>query len=79
MDNLDNSWKLIHACRKRQTETVSQLLESGANVNGKDRHGFTPHEAVMNNYEEIMLMLLDKGADVDLMNKGAFTPLRWQA
>uniref|UniRef100_A0A8C3HQQ8 Uncharacterized protein n=1 Tax=Chrysemys picta bellii TaxID=8478 RepID=A0A8C3HQQ8_CHRPI len=55
---------LNYAVQNHSLETVRQLLEEGADVNSKVEGGWTPlHSAVRGDQEEIVDLLLEKGAD----------------
>ena len=52
------------ACRKGHVESVATLIRLGANVNSKEKTGFTPlAHAAKNGREEIVLKLLEAGAE----------------
>jgi cytohesin len=54
---------------------VKQHLAAGTNVNAK-RNGTTPlHSAAFNGHKEIAELLIAKGADVNVLNAGGYTPL----
>uniref|UniRef100_A0A452HET8 Uncharacterized protein n=1 Tax=Gopherus agassizii TaxID=38772 RepID=A0A452HET8_9SAUR len=55
---------LNNAVRNHSIDTVRQLLKEGADVNSKVEGGWTPlHSAVQADEEEIVDLLLEKGAD----------------
>ena len=57
-------------------EIAAQLIEAGAEVNGKNRDGGTPlHEAAFMGRDRIARMLLRNGADVEAMNDSGQSPL----
>ncbi len=59
-------------------EAVKQHLATDANVNAKDRMGWTPLcEAAINGHKEIAELLLAKGADVNVKDDRGMTPLDW--
>ena len=57
-------------------EAVKQHLAADANVNAKDRMGWTPLcEAAINGHKEIAELLLANGADVNVKDDRGMTPL----
>jgi len=54
------------------------LIERGANVDSRDRDGWTPL-IMASRYEkrEVARLLLDHGADVDAQMRGHYTALFW--
>jgi ankyrin repeat protein len=51
-------------------------LEKGANVNAKDEQGNSPLiNAVKNNHDRAVLLLLQRNPDVDVKDNGGNTPL----
>jgi len=56
------------------------LLEHGAVVNARDKHGFTPlYYAVGGGHIDIVSILLEHGADVNARDKSGNTPLHYVA
>ncbi len=62
----------------KDVEIMKFLLDNGADVNGGKSCTVTPIDrAVMNNRADLVLMLLDNGADADFVGTdGGYTPLR---
>jgi hypothetical protein len=59
-------------------EAVKQFLDSGTDVNAKDKTGGTPlHRAAYYGHKEIAELLISKGADVKAKNYGGYTPLHY--
>ena len=59
----------IHdAARDKNIEVLKQHLESGIDVNLKDKFGDTPlHKAALNGHKAIAELLIEKGADVNII------------
>ena len=69
---------LYHACRNGDTERVRQLLDEGAPVDKKNRHGKTAlMVASLLGRTEVVQLLLGKGAAVDEKNKHGRTALMY--
>ena len=69
---------ILNAAEKGNIEAVKQHLAADANVNAKDRMGWTPLcEAAINGHKEIAELLLAKGADVNVKDDRGMTPLDW--
>ena len=70
-------WTPLHwAASQGQLETISTLLEKGAEVNAQDNNLWTPlHEAVSNSDLKTIARLLEQGADVNIQDKNLWTPL----
>ena len=69
---------LYHACRNGDTERVRQLLDEGAPVDKKNRHGKTAlMVASLLGRMEVVQLLLGKGAAVDEKNKHGRTALMY--
>jgi len=67
---------LFEAIRTGKTSEISRLIEKGANINIKDRHGNTPlHIAASRGNCEIMELLIKNGARVKATDDGSNTPL----
>ncbi|KAJ8965311.1 hypothetical protein NQ317_012840 [Molorchus minor] len=64
------------ACKKRNCETVVQLVKNGADINIKDYAGWAPlHEAVQSGSIDIVEILLQHGALIDIAGPDYETPL----
>jgi ankyrin repeat protein len=62
MANID----IFEACNNNNIENVKKFISEGADVNGKDKYGFTPlFIAAIRNNAEIADLLISKGADVN--------------
>jgi ankyrin repeat protein len=70
---------LHHAIVRNQPEELIRLLhdeDQMCHVNTKDFNGFTPlHYAVRKNSLDLILILLDNGADIGISNDYGQTPL----
>lgn len=67
---------LRNAVRGEDLKTVKFLLDHGANVDVRDRHGNSLlHLATEFGSKEIIKALLDKGADINAIGEGGDTPL----
>ena len=67
---------LHKACEKGNIEAVKQHLADGANVNTKDKYGWTPlHYSAGFGRKEIVELLITAGADVNAKNEWGGTPL----
>uniref|UniRef100_A0A672S7F9 Fibronectin type III and ankyrin repeat domains 1 n=1 Tax=Sinocyclocheilus grahami TaxID=75366 RepID=A0A672S7F9_SINGR len=68
----DASWTplMIVSVMTGDTAVASLLITAGADVNVQDRDGKTPlMVAVLNNYEHLVKILLDRGADPNIQNQ----------
>jgi ankyrin repeat protein len=72
----DENEKLIKASKEGRLEEVTRLLNSGADVNGRDKEGDT---ALMGasfwGHLDVVKLLLEKGASVNAKIKDGQTPL----
>lgn len=68
---------LHHACATSNTSLVALLLQRGADVNSKARHGSTPlHVAILNRAPtQLIQLLLQSGADVAIVDKDHQLPI----
>ncbi len=67
---------LLEAVNGRDMEQVRSLLAKGANANAKDGIGRTPlYFTLHNNDPEIVKVLVEKGADVNLTVDGDYSLL----
>ena len=70
---------LHKACDKGNIEAVKQHLADGANVNTKDKYGWTPLRYAANGHKEIVRLLIAKGADVNAKTQSGWTSLHGAA
>eukprot|EP00899_Mesostigma_viride_P008041 jgi/Mesvir1/17238/Mv07651-RA.1 len=69
-------WDLMDAVAANDSALVMELINRGAEVNIKDRHGMTPlHRAVHSEQPALVLCLLVNGALIDCKMKDNWTPL----
>jgi ankyrin repeat protein len=68
--------RLLEACKKGSYWDVNKAIEEGANVNCLSDNGFTPiHYATMLFHYDLITLLVNKGADINLKNKEGKTAL----
>ena len=61
-------------------DVAALLLDSGADVNGKDSDGGMPlHFAAGSGHADLVTLLLDRGADVNGKTNEGWTPLHYAA
>ncbi len=71
---------IFSAARSGSTVGVKELINKGANIEGKDKDGCTPLIlAAQNGHREIVELLLQHGAGVDIKDKTAKTAASWAA
>lgn len=70
--------KLLAAARRGDLNTVRILLNKGANVNARDRHGETAliWASAIGNIKLVKL-LINKGANVTIFDKEGYTAFRY--
>lgn len=65
--DLEENTPLITAADAGQVETVSQLLDNGANVNSQNVYGYTPLlSALSRGHLQVATTLVQRGANVHL-------------
>ena len=79
------AWDARHSVLKPTLRNVAILgdaewcrvmLEGGADVEGKNRHGWRAiHNAAINRHNDTVAVLLEHGADVNAVDYGGFTAL----
>ena len=75
-DEQEQAQTLHDAARNGDIDQVQLLLSQGANVNEKNRMGWTPlHTAVQNRRLALIEPLIAKGADINATNNRGQTPL----
>ncbi len=72
---------LLHlAAQNGHLEITRLLISAGAELNAKDRDGFTPlHEAVYWMHPDMVKLLLEGGADIRVGDGDGLTALHWAA
>ena len=66
----------MYAVWSGNAATVNALLDQGANVNAKDKDGYTPfYWALSYGYLDIAKILIDRGADINSQDNMGATPL----
>jgi ankyrin repeat protein len=72
----DLNEELLNASRKGDLAAVKQLVEKGASIEAKTAYGQTPlYVAAMNNHEDVVRFLLEKGARTDITDTFYKAPL----
>ncbi|MCZ8014344.1 MAG: hypothetical protein O9274_01485 [Limnobacter sp.] len=67
---------LSKGIKTNSREVVEAAFNCGANVNGKDEEGFPMlHWAILEKHNEIALVLLNKGANLEIRNSAKATSL----
>jgi ankyrin repeat protein len=71
---------LFTAVNKGDVSQVDQLLKSGAQVNERDRQGYTPlMHASWNGQQALVERLINSGADINVRDNSGFTALMYAA
>lgn len=75
--SMDINKKLLKAAQENKINLVQELLDAGANINALDDElEHTPLIlAVSFNYEDIIKLLINRGADINAGNKRKVTPI----
>ncbi len=69
---------LLVASSKGDINTAQKLINNGANIEEKDKSGYTPlFLAVCDGHASIVRLLIDKGANVNTKNGEGMTPLHY--
>lgn len=71
---------LHHAAAAGATEQITALLAGGADVDGRDGHGYSPlHQAALHGHTRALLVLLDNDADIDAQAADLSAPVHLAA
>ena len=74
--NANKETGLIAACRSGRVDIAQYLIENGADIEAKDKKGYTPlFIAVENQKPDIVKLLIEKGANVKIKTKFLVTLL----
>lgn len=74
--NCDINISLIDMCKNNNEQIVKMLIENGANINSKDKHGDTPLTiACTQNKDTLVKYLVEGGANINISNDNCDTPL----
>ncbi|MCL5436393.1 MAG: ankyrin repeat domain-containing protein [Candidatus Dependentiae bacterium] len=77
-ENVENTKLLLEDLNNTEPKNIKFLVENGADVNIKNKHGARPlHWACFNNNVEMIKFLVEKGADVNVKNGFGEPPLYW--
>lgn len=67
---------MLICCYEGGIEVAQMLIQKGADVNARSKHGYTPlHQAAEFNKANMSKLLIDNGADVNAQNDEGVTPL----
>ena len=80
VDSVAVEQQLREAAKVGDIALVRNLLDKGANVNAKDRNGWTPlMRAAWPGQTEVARLLLEKGADINAKDHFGWTAFAWSA
>ena len=76
LDQADEEMNLIKAAEEGDLETVINLLDQGASLNGTDNRGVTPLIAASyRNQIDVAIELINRGADVNIGDNNGVLPI----
>jgi methionyl-tRNA formyltransferase len=74
----DKDLDLFEGAKTNDMDAASESIKYGANINARRGNGWTPTiVAAFNGSKEVLKLLIDKGADVNLTNYKGTTPLMY--
>ena len=74
----DKTYELFEAASSNNAALAEECLEYGANINARRENGWTPTiVSCYNGSLEVLLLLIKKGADINLPNYKGTTPLMY--
>lgn len=70
----------LNSVEENEISTVKQLLDSGTDINAKDKYGYSAlHLASFKGLNEMAILLIDRGIDVNSKDKNGQTILHYAA
>lgn len=79
-DALSLGDKLCTAAKKGEVRTIQKLLEKGADLNGRDQHGWSAlHRASFKGRIDVVKVLVESGVEVDAKDEEGYTALHCAA
>ncbi|MDD5773296.1 MAG: ankyrin repeat domain-containing protein [bacterium] len=73
----DKNYLLVRAVEMGNVIEVKRLLETGADINTKNRQGWTIlNIAIYNGYIDVIKLLIEKGVDINARYSDNWTPLK---
>jgi len=77
--NVEATDALLKAAKADDLESAATAIDDGADVDAQDESGWAPlHWAARNGHEDIVKLLIDKGATIDIRTPiSDSTPLHW--
>lgn len=74
VDDIEPGLKLMYLVNEGDLDGITELLESGTDVNFRDiDHRTALHIAACQGYDDVVKLLLEKGAEVDLKDRWGST------
>ena len=72
---IHSQWSLYSQCKDGDIHGVKWHLEQGADINAPYKNTTLLHEAVSYDHKEIVELLIDKGAELNIKDDDGVTPL----